>query len=161
MIQQQSQWGHRIATWAATGFGVGRAPFAPGTWGTLLALPLYLLLRDVSIAMYAVVVLTLFVVGAWICGVAERRLGRHDHGAIVWDEVVGYLITLWQAPRGWFWVVAGFVLFRLFDIWKPFPLARLERLPGGLGVMADDAGAGIYAFAVMQLTVVVSAHTAG
>lgn len=160
MIQQQSQWGRRIAAWAATGFGVGRAPFAPGTWGTLLGLAAYLLLRDLSASAYAVVVLALFGAGVWICGVADRSLGRHDHPAIVWDEVVGYLIAMWQAPRGWAWIAIGFVLFRFFDIWKPFPLRRLERLPHGLGVMADDAGAGFYAFAVVQLTALFSGYAA-
>ncbi len=137
----------------ATGFGVGRAPFAPGTCGTLLGIPLYLLLRELPIGAYAAAVLLLFAAGVWFCGIAERRLGQHDHPAIVWDEVVGYLITMWQAPPGWMWIVVGFVVFRLFDIWKPFPLPQLERLPGGLGVVADDAGAGLYAFAVMQLVV--------
>ena len=95
-------------------------------------------------------VLLLFGIGAWVCHVAERQLGRRDHSSIVWDEVVGYLVTLWLAPSGWIWLAIGFGLFRLFDIWKPFPIRRLERLPGGLGVMADDAMAGIYGFAALQ-----------
>lgn len=123
---------------------------APGTFGTLLGLPLFLLLQNLSAYAYAAAVLLLFGLGAWICGIAERQLGRHDHRAIVWDEIVGYLVTMWQAPRGVSWIVAGFVLFRLFDIAKPFPIRRVERLPGGLGVMADDALAGVYAFLLMQ-----------
>lgn len=140
---------------------MGRAPFAPGTWGTLLGLPLYLWLRDLPAGAYAVVVLLLFATGVWVCGLAERSLGRHDHPAIVWDEVVGFLIAVWQAPRGAIWVAAGFVVFRLFDIWKPFPLSRLQRLPGGFGVMADDAGAGVYAFAVIQISAGLGAHLMG
>lgn len=123
---------------------------APGTFGTLLGIPLFLLLQNLSASAYAAAVLALFALGVWICGTAERQLGGHDHRAIVWDEIVGYLVGLWQAPRGLAWIVAGFVLFRLFDIAKPVPIRRAERLPGGWGVMADDALAGVYTFLLMQ-----------
>lgn len=150
MSQQQVQWGHRVATWIATGFGIGRVRFAPGTFGTLLGIPLWFALRELSSLLYVVAVLSLFVIGAWFCHLAERQLNRHDHPSIVLDEVVGYLITMWLVPPGWFWAAAGFVLFRVFDIWKPFPIRRLERLPGGVGVMADDAGAGLYGLVLLQ-----------
>ena len=132
---------------------MGRAPIAPGTFGTLLGVPCFLLLRELSATGYPVAVALLFVFGVWVCHLAERQLGQHDHQAIVWDEVVGYLIAMCWAPRGWTWMVAGFLLFRLFDITKPFPAGRAERLPGGLGVMADDALAGVYALLVMQAAV--------
>lgn len=151
MTHQQAQWGHRVATWVATGFGIGRAPVAPGTFGALLGVPLYLVLRDLPAVVYAVGVLLLFAAGAWVCGLAERRLNARDHKSIVFDEIVGLLITLWGSPSGWVWLAIGFGLFRLFDIWKPFPIRRVERWPGGWGVMADDALAGVYGFTVLQL----------
>lgn len=152
--QQQIFWGHRLARWIATGFGVGVIAKAPGTFGTLIGIPLYLLLRGLTPALYAASVLVLFMFGVWICTLAERQLGRHDHPALVWDEVVGYLVTMFFAPAGWVWLVIGFILFRLFDIWKPFPIRRLERaLHGGLGTMADDVLAGVYALVMLQIIV--------
>lgn len=153
MIQQQIQWGHRVATWIATGFGVGRAPVAPGTFGTLLGIPFYLLLNNLSPALYALVVALLFVWGAWICEIAEGQLGQRDHQSIVWDEVVGFLVTMFLAPHDWRWIVIGFLLFRAFDIWKPYPIRALEHLRGGFGVMADDALAGIYGCVILQTLV--------
>jgi phosphatidylglycerophosphatase A len=148
--EQGAPWTYRVATWIATGFGIGRVPFAPGTFGTLLGVVLYLALRELSAASYVVLVVLLFAGGAVVCRLAERQLGEVDHRAIVFDEVVGCLCTLWLAPAGWLWLAIGFGLFRLFDIWKPFPIRRLERLPKGIGVMADDALAGIYAFLILQ-----------
>ena len=138
--------------WLATGFGLGHTPVVSGTAGTLAGIPIYLLLRELGPVPYGTVVLVLFAIGGWLCGLAERRLGAgHDPGAIVYDEIVGYLIAMYLAPSGWPWIVVGFLLFRLFDIWKPFPAGRLERLPGGWGVMADDAMAGVYAFLALQV----------
>ncbi|MBI3897164.1 MAG: phosphatidylglycerophosphatase A [Gammaproteobacteria bacterium] len=152
MTQQQTRWGHRLAQWLATGFGVGYIGFAPGTFGTLVALPLYLLVRELPPPAYVAVVAALFALGVWICQIAERQFGRPDHSAIVWDEIVGYLVTMFLAPSGMLWIVAGFVLFRLFDIWKPFPIRRLEHVvPGGWGVMADDVLAGIYAAVMLRV----------
>jgi len=139
--------------WIAMGFGAGKAPMAPGTFGTLVGIPFYLLLSVVSALTYAVIVVALFAFGVWISQIAERRLGRHDHPAIVWDEIVGFLITMFLAPVGWLWILIGFLLFRAFDVWKPFPIRVLERLHGGLGVMADDALAGAYACVVLQALV--------
>lgn len=126
-------------------------PVAPGTFGTVLGIPVYLLLRELSEAQYVAGVLLLLILGVWFCQIAERELGAHDHSSIVLDEVVGYLVTLWAAPKGIAWLAVGFVLFRAFDIWKPFPIRRVERLPGGVGVMADDVVAGLYAFASVQI----------
>lgn len=136
----------------AIGFGAGATPYAPGTAGTLVAVPIYwLAATSLAVLPYAVLVLLLFVAGTWICGQAEVRLGAHDHPAVVWDEVVGFLITMFAAPRGWVWMVAGFLLFRLFDVWKPYPIRQLERrVRGGLGTMLDDALAGLYAWVCLQ-----------
>jgi len=127
-------------------------PWAPGTFGTLLAIPLYLALSPLGLAWYALVVALLFLVGVWLCGVADQVLGTSDHGSIVWDEIVGYLVTMLAAPGGWSWIVGGFVLFRLFDIWKPWPIRLIERrVGGGLGVMLDDLIAAAFAWVALQL----------
>lgn len=136
----------------ACGFGSGASPYAPGTVGTLAAIPLYLLLQPLPIAIYLWTTAVLFAVGIWACHVTARSFGVHDHGGIVWDEFVGYLLTMAAAPRGWHWVVLGFVIFRLFDILKPWPVRWLDRhVAGGFGIMLDDLAAGAYALAAMQL----------
>jgi phosphatidylglycerophosphatase A len=136
----------RFIHFLAFGFGAGCVPLAPGTFGTLVAIPIYLLLREAGPVAYATVVLAMFGFGVWCCGVTERDFERQDMSAIVWDEIVGYLVAMFMAPAGWEYVVIGFVLFRVFDIWKPFPIRALERrVPGGLGVMLDDVLAGAYA----------------
>ena len=135
----------------AFGFGSGLSPKAPGTMGTLAAIPLYLLLMNLPLTSYLLAVLLISVAGIWICGESSRRLGVHDHGGIVWDEFAGFLLTMTAAPQGWQWVVLGFALFRLFDIWKPWPVRVADRqLHGGLGIMLDDILAGIYAWLVLQ-----------
>lgn len=138
----------------AFGFGSGLAPVAPGTFGTLAAVPLYLLLAHLPLAVYALVLIGAFGLGVWICAKTAHDLGVHDHGGIVWDEFVGLWITLFAAPPQWWWIVAGFFLFRLFDIWKPFPISWLDRhVKGGLGIMLDDAVAGTFAWLTLQLAV--------
>lgn len=137
--------------WPALGFGLGAAPFAPGTFGTLLGIPVYLLLAGSSLPVYLATVAALFLLGIAVCGVTARSLGVHDHPAIVFDEVVGFLVAMTLAPRGVGWLVAGFALFRLFDIWKPWPIRWIDRhVHGGLGIMLDDALAGVYALLVLQ-----------
>lgn len=138
----------------AFGFGAGALPRAPGTWGTLAAIPFYFVaLQHLSLPVYVLVVALLAVAGVWWCGRAARLLSVADHPAIVWDEMIGFWLTMAAAPAaaGISWAAAGFVLFRLFDIWKPWPIRLLERLPGGLGIMADDVMAGVYAGAVLLL----------
>ena len=135
----------------AFGFGLGLVPKAPGTAGTLLGVGLYLLLMDLPLAARAGIVLALFGLGIWVCDIAARRLGVHDHQGIVFDEVVGYLIAMLAAPVGWRWALAGFVLFRLFDIWKPWPIRLVDRrVKGGLGIMLDDALAGALAAVILS-----------
>ncbi len=144
----------RIVHFLAFGFGSGKAPKAPGTFGTLVGIPAWLLLQPFATYIYVAVVAGMFVVGVWICHVTERDLGVHDHPGIVWDEIVGYLITMFLAPAGWMWMASGFVLFRLFDIWKPFPIRQIERrIQGGFGNMLDDALAAVFAWLVMQAIV--------
>jgi len=140
----------------ALGFGSGLVPKGPGTAGTVVAIPVYLLMQPLTLNIYMALVAALFIVGIPICAHAARRMGVHDHPGIVWDEIVGYLVTMMFAPTGWFWVAAGFVLFRLFDIAKPWPIRLLDRnVGGGFGIMVDDLLAGIFAAAVLQLLVFV------
>jgi phosphatidylglycerophosphatase A len=135
----------------AFGLGSGCAPKAPGTFGTLAAVPLYLLLAQLPLHPYIAVVLVAFVAGIWICGKTSRDIGVHDPGGIVWDEFVGFWITMILAPPGWQWLLAGFILFRVFDILKPFPIGLLDkRVKGGLGIMLDDVLAGVYACGCLQ-----------
>jgi phosphatidylglycerophosphatase A len=136
----------------AFGFGSGAAPWAPGTFGTLAAVPLYLLLRPLSLGCYLLVLLVGFIVGIWLCGRTSRDLGVHDHGGIVWDEIIGFLLTMILAPPGWLWILLGFALFRLFDILKPWPIRQIDRqVGGGFGIMLDDLLAALYALLAMLL----------
>jgi len=139
----------------ALGFGSGLAPVAPGTAGTLVAIPVYLLLQPLALDQYLVLLAALFVAGIPICAFTAKRLDVHDHPGIVWDEVVGYLVTMAFAPTGWLWVMAGFILFRIFDVAKPWPILWLDRqVSGGLGIMLDDLLAGVFAAVVLQVLVV-------
>lgn len=135
----------------ALGLGSGLAPKAPGTVGTLVAVPLFLVLQGLPLWAYMVMLVLAFLLGVWLCDVTARNLGVHDHPGIVWDEFVGYWLTMAAAPQGWQWVVLGFVLFRVFDIIKPWPIRQADRhLGGGFGIMFDDVLAGIYAWLVLQ-----------
>lgn len=139
----------------AFGLGSGLSPKAPGTAGTVLAIPLYLLLAQCPQLVYGALVIAAFLLGIYLCGKTARDLGVHDHSGIVWDEFVGFWITMFLAPQGWLWIVLGFVLFRLFDIWKPWPIRLLDRsVHGGLGIMLDDVLAGIYAWVILQIVFV-------
>jgi len=135
----------------AVGFGSGLAPKAPGTAGTLIAIPLYLLMQPLPLISYLLFTTCLFIAGIWICTYTAEKLGVHDHPSIVIDEVVGYLITMIAAPEGWLFIVVGFVLFRLLDAIKPWPISWFDRnVNGGLGIMVDDVVAGIIALAIIQ-----------
>ncbi|HIO91656.1 MAG TPA: phosphatidylglycerophosphatase A [Leucothrix mucor] len=136
----------------AFGFGSGLAPFAPGTFGTLAAIPLYLVMNMFSQPVYIGLVLASIIFGFWVCGKSSEMLGVHDHGGIVWDEFAGFFITMIAAPQGWEWILIGFALFRLFDIWKPWPINIIDKkVQGGVGIMMDDVIAGIYAFVCLQI----------
>lgn len=133
------------------GFGSGYMPVAPGTFGTLVAIPFFLVLSQFDTVNYAVIVIAMFLVGIWFCSYTSQALGVHDHKAIVWDEVVGYLITMFMVPPTLFTICAGFALFRLFDIWKPWPINWLDKyVHGGLGIMLDDVLAGVFALVILQ-----------
>ena len=135
----------------AFGFGSGLAPIAPGTFGTIMAIPLYLLMMQLSLVPYLILVAVVCITGIWICDKSSKLLGVHDHGGIVWDEFAGFFITMIAAPAGWLWIVIGFALFRLFDIWKPWPISLLDKkVDGGLGIMVDDIVAGVYALICVQ-----------
>jgi phosphatidylglycerophosphatase A len=139
----------------ALGFGSGLLPRAPGTAGTIAAIPLYLVMQSLALQVYVPLVVVLFLLGIPVCAHTAKRLGVHDHPGIVWDEIVGYLVTMTFAPTGWLWVLAGFVLFRFFDVLKPWPIRWLDRrVGGGFGIMVDDLLAGIAAAAVLQLLVI-------
>lgn len=139
----------------AFGFGSGLSPVAPGTLGTLVAIPLYLVLAHyASSLVYFAIVVLFSLLGFWLCGKSAEDLGVHDHPGIVWDEIVGYLITMYLAPLSWVWVVTGFCVFRLFDILKPWPISKLDReVGGGVGIMLDDILAGIFAWIVLQFII--------
>lgn len=141
------------AHWLAFGGGAGLAPKGPGTAGSLVALPIYyFLFASLSATSYLLLVAVLFLFGVWVCARTERDLGVHDHSGIVWDEIVGQLVALFMVPSGWLWLLAGFGLFRLFDIWKPFPISWLNtHVKGGWGIMLDDLAAGIVAAAILQV----------
>jgi phosphatidylglycerophosphatase A len=136
----------------AFGLGSGLAPKAPGTMGTLAAIPLYLLLVQLPLGLYVSVLLMTAITGVYLCGKTAADLQVHDHPGIVWDEFVGYWLTMLMAPAGWLWIVVGFVLFRLFDILKPWPISWLDKhVSGGLGIMLDDLLAGVFALICLQL----------
>lgn len=138
----------------AIGFGSGLMPKAPGTFGTLAAIPVYLLLVQFDIWLYILATCIITVAGVFICDYTSKALGVHDHSGIVIDEVAGFLITMIAVPFQWQWILVGFVLFRLFDIVKPWPISWLDkRVQGGFGIMIDDVLAGVFALICLQLII--------
>jgi len=138
------------AIFLATGFGVGRVPKAPGTAGSLLGLLLWWPAIGLGWPGYELLLVAALVLGIAASGRAALQLGLVDPPMVVWDEVVGMGVALIAVPRGLLPFLAAFSLFRLFDITKPYPIARLERLPGGYGIMLDDVLAGVYANVCLQ-----------
>lgn len=136
----------------ALGFGSGLAPKAPGTFGTLIGLPLFWLISSYALHIQLVIITGLFFMGIYFCDKTGKDLGVADHGAIVWDEIVAIMLVLTITPSHWLaWLIA-FALFRLFDIWKPFPIRQFDaKLKHGFGVMLDDLLAAIYAILCMCL----------
>jgi len=141
----------------ATVGGVGYIPLAPGTFGSAVGLLVWWLLPH-GVAAQAAAIVVLFALGCWAGNIAERHFGRTDPGHVVIDEVVGVLITLFLNPVTWKGAIAAFLAFRVMDIIKPFPANRLERLHGGLGVMADDAMAAVYANLAVRAIIWSSSH---
>lgn len=138
----------------ATGFGSGLMPIMPGTFGTIVAIPIYLLLNLLPQSYYLVILAIMILAGFWICNVVEKRTNIHDNPSIVWDEIVGFLLTMAFTPTRWCLIVVGFILFRIFDIWKPWPIKWVnDKMPGGFGIVTDDLLAGIYAGLLLQFII--------
>ena len=136
----------------ACGFGTGAAAYAPGTWGTLIGIPLYILMSSLSWQVFILVTFGLFVFGVWLCDRTAKDFNVHDHPGIVWDEVVGFLVTMIAVPFEWHWILLGFLLFRLFDIWKPWPIKVIDKgVHGGMGIMLDDVLAGVFGLIIMHV----------
>jgi len=143
---------NRLFLVLATGFGVGYSPIAPGTLGTLIAIPVYYFLSNISSPIYEITLVGFFFLSLWISENAEIFFGKKDDQRIVIDEIMGFLITMLWVPKTTILMGVGFFLFRFFDIVKPFPIRRLEKkLKGGYGVVADDVMAGVYANIVLQV----------
>jgi phosphatidylglycerophosphatase A len=146
----------RLGLFVATCGYIGYVPIAPGTFGSAVGLALFALIRwSGSRAIELGVIVLLFVLGVWSGSAAEKHFGRVDPGPVVLDEVAGMLITLALLPVNIYGAIVGFLVFRLFDVVKPWPANRLEALPGGLGMMADDAMAGIYGNVAMRVLIAV------
>lgn len=136
----------------AFGFGSGLSPSAPGTAGTLAAIPIWYALSGLSLGHYVIAVYLAAVFGTLICGRAAEQVGVHDHGGIVWDEFVGFWIAMVAVPPSWLALVLGFTLFRLLDIVKPWPISWLDKnIDGGLGIMLDDIAAGLITALLLAL----------
>ena len=141
----------------ATGFGVGYSRIAPGTLGTLIAIPNYYFLSGIPSPLYEITLIGFFFLSVWISENAEIFFGKKDDQRIVIDEIVGFLITMLWVPKTIHFILIGFFLFRFFDILKPFPIRRLEkRLKGGYGVVLDDVMAGVYSSIVLHLIYLVA-----
>ena len=141
----------KMALFIAQGAYSGRAPIAPGTAGTVVGVLLYLLIKDLGPIGYAAVCAAVIAIGTWAAGRVDLMFGTKDNSTIVIDEIAGFFIALFFIPFSWGNVVAGFFIFRVFDIVNPWPLRRFERIPGGPGVMLDDIGAGVYTNVVLQV----------
>lgn len=136
----------------AFGFGSGAMPFAPGTFGTLMAIPFYLAIRYLPNGIYLGVIILIMLGSMWLCNKVEREIGVHDHQGMCLDEIVGFLFAMYAAPHGIKWIFVGFVLFRLFDIWKPQPIRYIdEKVSGGVGAILDDVVAGIYTYIIIHI----------
>ncbi len=136
----------------AFGFGSGLSPFAPGTMGTLVAIPFTFALKSLGTTGFWIVLLLLFLLGVWVCDRVSHKLGVHDHGGIVWDEMVGYWLSMAFVPLQWQWLLAAFVLFRFFDIVKPWPIRQLDqKVSGGFGIMIDDIVAALFTIAILAV----------
>lgn len=135
----------------AFGFGTGALPIAPGTFGTLLAIPFYLLIHRFTLPWYVLTTLLVIIASIWICHRVSKDIALHDHQGMCLDEFPGFLVTMCGIPTGIGWIIAGFLLFRLFDIWKPWPIRFIdEKISGGIGMILDDVLAGVYACIILH-----------
>lgn len=134
------------------GFGSGTLPFAPGTFGTLFAIPFFLLLQPLSTPIYIFIVALFCILTMWACDIVSREIQVHDHPGMCIDEFAGFFVTMINAPFGWQWILLGFILFRFFDIAKPFPIRYIdEKIHGGIGIVLDDIAAGFVSFIIIQI----------
>ena len=139
----------------AFGLGSGAMPFAPGTFGTLMAIPFYLLLRELALPFYLIFVLVFIAATSWLSDRISRDIHVHDHPGMCIDEFAGFFVTMIAAPSGWHWILIGFLLFRLFDIWKPWPISWIDKhMTSGFGMILDDVVAGLFAMIIIQLLAV-------
>jgi len=137
----------------AFGFGSGAIPFAPGTFGTLIAIPFYLVLATFNLKIYLILLAVITIASIKICGDASKTINLNDHQGMCLDEIVGFLFTMIAIPHTISWIFAGFLLFRLFDIWKPWPISWVDQnIHGGTGMILDDVLAGIYSNILLQAT---------
>ncbi len=138
----------------AFGFGSGLLPKGPGTWGTIAAIPIYLLIAQLPVWLYVLVTLLCILFAIYSCEVTAKDLGVHDYPGIVIDEIVGFLLTMTAMPKTGLSIATGFVLFRLFDIWKPWPIRWIDKqVQGGFGIVLDDLLAAVFAWVVFQVLV--------
>ena len=141
----------------AFGFGSGFSPKAPGTVATLVAIPFHLVFVNFPPWLHGTIISLAFILGIWICGKTADYLGVHDHEGIVWDELVGYWVTMFLLPANWFWIILGFIVFRILDILKPWPIKLIDsKIPGGAGIMLDDLAAGIMGAAFLNALLVLN-----
>lgn len=149
----QSIWTNPIE-FIACGFGVGAIPYMPGVFGTMLGVFFYIFFSRFSLLTYSIIALVFFVFGIIICDITNRHFGTFDHPAAVWDEIVGFLFVMIAIPKIWYFILMGFILFRIFDIWKPWPISWIEKnIGGGLGVMIDDIMAALYTWIILNIIV--------
>jgi phosphatidylglycerophosphatase A len=136
----------------AFGFGSGLSPFAPGTMGTLVAIPFIFALKALGEPGFWIALLLLFLLGVFVCEQASRKLGVHDHGGIVWDEMLGYWLSAAFIPLQWHWLLAAFLFFRFFDIVKPWPIGQIDsKVGGGFGIMIDDVVAALITMVILAV----------
>lgn len=162
ILERQAQAKNKRPTWStvfsnplffiAAGFGSGLMPMMPGTWGTVVAIPIYLLMQNLSLLVYSSISLLIILFFIYCSHITAKAWGMHDHPVIVCDEIAGYLVTMIAAPPGWWWIIVGFLLFRFFDILKPWPIGWLDRhVHGGFGIVVDDLVAGVFSWIILQL----------
>ena len=142
----------KISEWIATCFKVGYLPFAPGTWGSVFAILLWwVLLKDLNTFIFGVVIIIFLLIGIVVSNIIIDQSGDHDPSHIIIDELVGQWLALFLLPEGFFNIAISFILFRFFDIIKPWPIRLIEKLPKGLGVMSDDLTAGLITLVLIQV----------
>lgn len=136
----------------AFGFGSGAVPFAPGTFGTLMAIPFYLAMQALPNLLYLILLIVIIAGSMWLCDKVSKETHTHDHSGMCLDEIAGYLVTMFAAPHGFIWILIGFGLFRFFDIVKPWPIDYVDtKVKGGIGMVLDDVLAGIYSLILLQI----------